>query len=138
MVDSRNQFDQRISCAVFIGHSGPCRNLEPTDEPREKNAIVAAIFGSIVTVVAAYAMYETITMTALADWQEFWEECQQDRTYFAFIVDWVLFSMFQPYILQRAKDGTNDSIDFIPSLDSSTFYFATREFVMLHPRVQSH
>lgn len=90
---------------------------------REKNAVVAGAFGSIATAVAGYALYETVTMTTLSDWQDFIGECQRDRTYFAFVVDWVLFSFFQPYILKRAKGGENDSLDFVPFVGLMNFLF---------------
>lgn len=83
-----------------------------TTEPGQNRA-VSALFAIIALTVTGTALYETATLSTAADWQEVWQLVQTDRTYLAFVVDLVLFSVFQPLILQRARQslrGSNESL----------------------------
>jgi len=46
-----------------------------------------------------------------------------DRTYSAFAVDLVLFSVFQPIILKRVRDGERDVVDFVPWVGLGAWLF---------------
>jgi hypothetical protein len=93
-------------------------------QPLEKNRIVAFTMGGIATAVALYALYTTLTQSTMADWSEFWETCQADRTYLAFVTDLSLFSIFQPLILQRVNGHeTNRSIDYVPFVGLMAWMF---------------
>lgn len=94
----------------------------PSDKPREKNKLVSFTMGGISATVVAFALFQTATMTTTEDWRSFLIECQQDRTYLAFMVDLTLFSLVQPYVLKRAK-GSNESIDYVPFLGLFSFLF---------------
>lgn len=80
----------------------------------EKNQVFSFLFAGIASAVAGFALFETATVITPQDWSDFFASCKVDRTYFAFVVDICLFSLFQPYILRRANGGENQSTDFIP------------------------
>jgi len=102
--------------AALGGDSQPPTESQLTKPVREKNRLVSAAFGGIATAVVAYALLQTVTATTMQDWETFFQTCQQDRTYFAFVVDLVLFSILQPYILKRADGGKEENrpLDYVP------------------------
>eukprot|EP00429_Kryptoperidinium_foliaceum_P025911 CAMPEP_0176152906 /NCGR_PEP_ID=MMETSP0120_2-20121206/78099_1 /TAXON_ID=160619 /ORGANISM="Kryptoperidinium foliaceum, Strain CCMP 1326" /LENGTH=311 /DNA_ID=CAMNT_0017489931 /DNA_START=54 /DNA_END=986 /DNA_ORIENTATION=+ len=73
------------------------------------------IFGAVASAVVAYALYQSAEIATSSDWSDFWDLIRTDRSYLAFCVDPVLFSIFQPILLRRVKTS-NDSIDYVPFL----------------------
>lgn len=93
-----------------------------SEEVREKNQIVSKAMGTIASLVAGYAVFETATTTNVQDWINFANDCKVDRTYFAFVVDLALFSLLQPYIIGRVE-GENKAPDFVPFVGLMTRLF---------------
>uniref|UniRef100_A0A7S1D6D4 EXPERA domain-containing protein n=1 Tax=Cyclophora tenuis TaxID=216820 RepID=A0A7S1D6D4_CYCTE len=93
-----------------------------TTEFREKNRLVSFTMGSIASAVALYAISQVLFATSIGDWNQFLNECKMDRTYFAFVVDLGLFSLFQPYLLRRVA-GRNKSLDYVPFVGLMSWLF---------------
>lgn len=96
--------------------------VEPSRDVRQKNKVVSYAMGGISSAVALYALFQVGTSTTFVDWSEFVTECKQDRTYFAFVVDLVLFSLFQPYLLKRVE-GNSRNVDFVPLVGLLSWLF---------------
>jgi len=58
--------------------------------------------------VVAYAGYDCITGSTAADWADFFLLAKNDRTYLAFLVDLVLFSATQSFLLRCIHDQQCD------------------------------
>ena len=105
-----------------LGSSDDDDDNEP-ERPRDKNKIVSFTMGGIASAVASYAILQTVTTTDLQAWSDFLQECSKDRTYFAFVVDLVLFSIFQPYLLNRIEKGDGRVTDSIPFVGLMVWLF---------------
>ncbi|KAL7571425.1 hypothetical protein ACA910_019185 [Epithemia clementina (nom. ined.)] len=94
--------------------------------PSRKNWFLAVPFGIIASAVVGNALLQLTTVATSADWQEFVSLAQTDRTYLAFCLDMILFSIFQPLVLDRVRSqcrndsnsnsiiGNTSSLDAIP------------------------
>lgn len=71
------------------------------------------VFGAIAASVAGFALYQSIIVATSNDWSEFLSLVKTDRSYLAFCVDPILFSIFQPLILARVKYNL-ETIDYVP------------------------
>lgn len=81
-----------------------------------KNTVVAVGVGAIASAVAVYASITCLSNSSLDDWENFAKLATEDRTYLAFCVDLVLFSVLQPFLLgrvwkQTVKGGNTDDDD---------------------------
>jgi len=93
---------------------------------RRKNRIVSAVFGSIATAVIGYALYQGVRAVSVKDWMKFAELARTGRTYLAFCIDIVLFSVFQPLLLGRIN-GKTRPIDCVPFVGLIAWLFRSDE-----------
>ena len=76
-----------------------------------RNALLSAAVGGIATAVVTYAGYDCLTASTASDWGDFVQLARDDRTYLAFLVDLVLFSASQSFLLRRIFSQQNDDDD---------------------------
>ena len=76
-----------------------------------RNALLSVAVGGIATAVATYAGYDCLTASTVSDWGDFLQLARDDRTYLAFLVDLVLFSASQSFLLRRVHNQQKDDGD---------------------------
>ena len=76
-----------------------------------RNALLSVAVGGIATAVVTYAGYDCLTASTASDWGDFVQLARDDRTYLAFLVDLVLFSASQLFLLRRVYNQHNDDGD---------------------------
>ena len=76
-----------------------------------RNALLSTAVGGIATAVVTYAGYDCLTASTASDWGDFVQLARDDRTYLAFLVDLVLFSASQSFLLRRIFSQQNDDDD---------------------------
>lgn len=90
------------------------------------SSLFPRIFGAIASAVVGYAIYQSSFVATAADWTDFWALVQTDRSYLAFCVDPIVFSIFQPLILRRVKT-TAETIDYVPFFGLLAWLFAPQQ-----------
>lgn len=87
-----------------------------------RNALLSVAFGGIATVVVTYAGYDCLTASAASNWEDFIQLARNDRTYLAFLVDLVLFSASQSFLLRRVyNQHNNDGDETMPPIYNMPF-----------------
>lgn len=89
----------------------------------QNNSIVSIAFAVVALAVTGTASFSTATRATSADWEQIQELIQSDRTYLAFVVDLCLFSIFQPFILHRARGSSGRSLDIAPFVGLVAWYW---------------
>jgi hypothetical protein len=95
---------------------------KPAQERRTKCGTWAGFVGGVNTAVVGFAAFQCATATTPQDWSDFGQLVTEDRTYLAFCVDLVLFSVFQPLILSRVK--TLEGLDYVPFVGLIAWLFS--------------
>ena len=80
-----------------------------TEKDARLNPIMVVIFGMISASVMSWAAFQAFTQSTTENFEEILALVRSDRSYLAFVVDLSLFSIFQPFILRRARG--NDAIE---------------------------
>ena len=102
---------------------------ETSHRPFPKNRLVSLLFGSITTAVVWFAIIQSAAVATQDDWTNFGDLIQTDRSYLAFGVDLILFSLFQPLVLQRAGGDEYElkTSDYIPFFGLAIWLFRPEE-----------
>ena len=80
-----------------------------------KNVVLSVGVGAIATAVVFYAGLSCLSNSSLDDWSNFAKLATEDRTYLAFCVDLILFSAFQPFLLEKVyRQTADDSVNNDP------------------------
>lgn len=81
-------------------------NVDKIGSASVRNPILSSAFGVISLSVVVFAAVSVFSASP-EQWSNFLDLALTDRTYMAFCVDLVLFSIIQPFILRRATSGTS-------------------------------
>lgn len=96
-----------------------------------KNRIISGIFGIIAAAVVTYAAIQAVTVSTSQDWNEFNALVLSDRTYFAFCLDPIVLSFFQPFVLSRVNNNNHNNnqpiLDYIPFIGLVAWLFRDDE-----------
>jgi len=84
------------------------------DRKGGRDGLLSISVGVIAAGVSAYAILSMATSSSLQDWLDFATLASEDRTYQAFCVDLVLFSIFQTFLLDKVYHQEHD--DSLPQL----------------------
>lgn len=99
-----------------------------TEEDLPKNRIFSGVFGGIAVAVAGYAVQQAAFVATPADWSDFFALARNDRSYFAFLVDPVVLSLFQPLLLARVKGRERMTpVDYVPFVGTIAWLFQGEE-----------
>lgn len=85
----------------FASFEGDETSVDKPTDKGGRNAIFSVGVGFIASTVAVYAAIACITGSSTSDWLDFAQLVTEDRTYLAFSIDLLLFSIFQPYMLNK-------------------------------------
>jgi len=88
-------------------------SVKTNDDKNNCPKFIKISFGVISTLVVGYAALQATitTITSPNEWNEFFRLILEDRTYLAFSVDLVLFSIFQFFLLGQVCTSTLDTTD---------------------------